>query len=332
MQYKPFVTIIIPTLNEEVFIRQCLSSAYAQSYPQERIEILVLDGGSQDNTLKIVREEQLNHPNLSVLRNPGKIQSAAFNQGVGVSKGEIIIRWDAHCKYDPDYVYHCVKNHQEGIFGNVGGSIQVLPGSESLMSRTIALINTLAFGTGGAAFRSAPAGKYVDTVPYGSFRREIIEKIGPMNENLKRGEDNEYNARIRNAGYKILLDPEIKSCYYARKDLRSFLKQMGSNGYSIGILLRMSVKYTGLRHTVPLLFFLFIATGLILFPFFLYARIIFLFILALYFLLSLAFAVMAGIGNDFRIIPLMVFSVFCVHLCYGYCTLKGLIQWRPAKK
>lgn len=332
MQYKPFVTLIIPALNEEVFIRQCLASAFAQSYPQERMEIMVLDGGSHDNTVEIVKKEQLSHPNLSLLNNPGKIQSAAFNLGVGVSTGEIIIRWDAHCKYDPDYVYHCVRNHQARIFGNVGGSILVLPGSESLMSRTIARINTSVFGTGGAAFRSAPICKFVDTVPYGSFRREIIEKIGPMNENLQRGEDNEYNARIRNAGYKILLDPEIRSCYYARKDLRSFLKQMSSNGFSVGILLRMSVKYTELRHTMPLLFFLFIVTGLILSPFFLSARILFLFVLVLYFLLNLAFAVMASIRNDIRIIPLMVFSVFCVHVCYGFSTLCGLIQWRYRMK
>jgi glycosyltransferase involved in cell wall biosynthesis len=328
MPERPFVTVIIPTLNEEKYIRLCLSSAYAQSYPGELIEILIVDGCSKDRTIEIVREQQISHSNISILKNKKRIQSSAFNLGVHHSKGSIIIRWDAHCIYDPDYIHYCVLNHCEGTYGNVGGSITVLPGSETLMSKNIALISSSVFGLGGAAFRRTSPKGFVDTVPFGAFRKDIIIEIGPMNDDLHRGEDNEYNSRIRQAGYTILLDPRIKSSYYARKDLKSFLKQMYANGFSVGVLLRLSKSYVGIRHIIPMLFFLFIPVGFLSSLFTIHALVFLSAILVLYILLDIFFAVKKCYREDIRIIPLMIYSVFLVHICYGSGTLQGLLRGR----
>jgi len=328
MSDYPYVTLIIPTLNEEDYIRQCLWSAYTQSYPDDLTEILIVDGGSTDLTLSIVRDEQAEHPNVKILENKKRIQSSAFNLGVGCSKGSIIIRWDAHCIYDPDYITFCVLNHTEGDYGNVGGSITVLPGSKTLMSRNIAQINRSTFGLGGAAFRREPEKSIVDTVPFGAFRKEVIKEIGPMNEQLPRGEDNEYNSRIRKAGYKILLDPRIKSSYIARKYLKSFLRQMYDNGFSVGVLIRLSFSYIGIRHIIPLFFLLFLISGLLLSFVSSLLLSVFSGILIIYFILNLFFAIKCCFKEDIRIVPLMFYSVLFVHVCYGWGTLIGLFRGR----
>jgi glycosyltransferase involved in cell wall biosynthesis len=324
----PFVTLIIPTLNEENFIRQCLWSAYKQSYPVDLTEILIVDGGSTDKTLSVAKDEQAEHPNVTILKNNKRIQSSAFNLGVSCSKGSIIIRWDAHCSYDPDYIHFCVLNHIEGDYGNVGGSIKVLPGSQTLMSSNIALINSSAFGLGGAPFRRKSERAFVDTVPFGAFRKEVIKEIGPMNDQLPRGEDNEYNSRIKKAGYKILLDPRIKSSYFARKDLKSFLRQMYTNGFSVGVLLIISASHVGKRHIVPLLFLLFLFSGLLVSFVSPLLISVFIVILAAYSILNLVYAFKACVGKDIRIIPLMFYSVFLVHVCYGWGTLIGIFTGR----
>lgn len=323
-----FVTLIIPTLNEEDYIRQCLQSAHTQSYPDDLTEILIVDGGSTDMTLSVVKEEQAEHPNVTILKNKKRIQSSAFNLGVSCSKGSIIIRWDAHCIYDPDYIRFCVLNHSEGDYGNVGGSIAVLPGSKTLMSRNIALVNCSAFGLGGAAFRRRPERALVDTVPFGAFRKEVIKQIGPMNDRLPRGEDNEYNSRIRKAGYKILLDPRIKSSYIARKDLKSFLRQMYTNGFSVGVLTRLSVSYIRIRHIVPLLFLLFLFCGLLASFVSPVLHSVFIVVLTVYFILNLVYAIKGCMADDLRIIPLMFYTVFLVHICYGWGTLVGILTGR----
>jgi len=328
MKENPFVTLIIPTLNEEEYIGQCLLSAHSQSYPENLTEILIVDGGSTDKTIDIVKRDQCAFKNVYILENTKKIQASAFNLGVINSRGDIIIRWDAHCIYDKDYIHYCVLDHIGGIYGNAGGSIQVMPGSETLMGKNIALINSSPFGLGGAAFRSKPVRGYVDTVPFGSFRKEVIAEIGPMNEKLPRGEDNEYNTRIRKAGYKILLDPLIRSYYFARKDLNSFIRQMYINGFSVGVLIRLSPSFIRIRHIIPLLFLMFIMASSVLSIFFPPVFVAFICVIALYFLLDLIFAFKICSKGDIELLPVMFFSVFLIHLSYGLGTMHGLWQGR----
>ena len=184
-----------------------------------------------------------------------KIQSVAFNIGFKKSTAPYIIRLDAHAEYDSKYISLCIENlKQDEKRGNVGGRCNILPFNQSLWAQTNAILNHSRFGIGGAAFRVSKEAHNTDSVPFGAFPRKIIEKIGGMREDLPRGEDNEYNSRIRKAGYKIFFDPNIISSYFARPTLGASCKQMYANGNSIGYLYYIDREAIGIRHLVPLLF------------------------------------------------------------------------------
>ncbi len=328
MDSYPFVSIIIPTLNEEEYIEACLDSVLEQTYPIHRMEIFVLDGGSTDRTIELVKMYQQTNIRITQIHNPKRNQAAAFNLGFENSNGNYIIRLDAHSVYDKEYVRICIENHQENVFGNVGGRWIIQPGSDSEMGRAIAEMNQSPFVMGGADFRNSVSRKLTETVPFGCFPRSVIDDVGTMNENLHRGEDNEYNARIISAGYRILYDPKIIAYYVARGTMKEFLKQMYANGFSIGILLRNYSKSVSNRHLIPLLALLLLLAGLVLSIFFEVPRIALLSIIGFYFLLDMYFAFRRVRNYTSRVFLYLVSITPFVHLSYGIGTLEGIIRKR----
>ena len=329
MQHQPTynVAIIIPTLNEEHFITRCLESVLGQTYPTEKTDIMVVDGNSTDNTCAIVRALGKNHPNIRLLSNPKRYQSIAFNIGVAASDAQYIIRMDAHATYDQQYVEHCVDllaNHPE--YGNVGGVWDIRPQNSSLIARANALLNQLKFGIGGAAFRMGATAQAVDTVPFGAFRRQVVEQVGGMREDLARGEDNEYNARIRKAGYTVWLDPNIRSTYYARATWSSSCKQMYSNGVSIGNLVYIDRNAIGLRHLVPLAFVLALILSLIAACFTSYGWYAFGVIAGAYTLAAIVADIDACCKHGWEYVLILPPLFFSVHVSYGIGTLIGLVR------
>lgn len=321
------VAIIIPTLNEERFISRCIDSVIAQTFPFQRMEVYVVDGGSLDRTREIVNEYHNKHSNIVLLLNPARIQSKAFNIGVKESRAPFIIRLDAHAIYKPSYVECCLNRLKEdNSRGNVGGHWEIRPQNSSLWATTNSILNYSRFGIGGAAYRVGAKAGNVDTVPFGAFPRTVIDRIGGMREDLPRGEDNEYNSRIKKAGYTIFFDPQIECIYYARPTLRASCKQMFANGESIGHLFYVDRDSIGVRHLVPLLFVLGIVMGIILSL--LYKPFIFVFVagLLIYFLCDLIASIAAAKHHGWKYcIPLFILF-FCVHVSYGLGTIKGLIK------
>lgn len=318
----PLVSVIIPSFNEERFIKSCLDSIFLQSYPTKFVEVFVVDGGSTDNTVEIVRYMQVDHCNLFLLMNEKKIPPAAFNLGVENANGEVIIRMDAHSVYDIDYIHYCVLDLLNSGYGNVGGRLKALPGSDTLIGEVIAIINNSPFGLGGATYRIGNHMKTVKTVPFGAFPKKIVLLIGKMDEL----EDNGYNARIRAIGYKILFDPRIVFYYYARSTLRLFLSQAQRNGLSVGRLCHKSLYSYCIRHFTPMIFVIFLGFGLILSFLFPVFRIIVISCLILYFLLNFVFGIIYVKKNRIKIIPLLAIITFLVHIYYGVGTIKGFIK------
>lgn len=319
-------TIIIPVLNEEKHIESCLESLTQQSILFQEMEIIIVDGGSIDNTPKIVERISHKYPNVKLLNNPKKIQSIAFNIGVENSSAPIVIRLDAHAKYHKDYIRYIVEGLEDKKYGNVGGRWEMASQNNSLIGETNAIINQMRFAIGGADFRVSNNRKEVETVPFGGFRREVIEEIGEMNPNLPRGEDNEYNTRIRQAGYKILFDPRIIATYYARPNLKSMLKQMYANGFSIGVLAHCYRHAINVRHLVPLIFFLNLVLLLISGIFIKWILWIFVVELMIYFCCSILFSIQEAKNYGWKYLFVLPWEVFLVHLSYGYGTLVGLIK------
>lgn len=329
MNYE--VAIIIPTLNEERFISRCLNSIIKQTYEFEKMDVMIIDGGSNDKTKDIVAEYQKSHQNIRFIENKKKIQSVAFNIGIKNSTAPYIIRLDAHAEYDSKYISLCIENlKQDEKRGNVGGRCNILPFNQSLWAQTNAILNHSRFGIGGAAFRVSNEAHNTDSVPFGAFPRKIIEKIGGMREDLPRGEDNEYNSRIRKAGYKIFFDPNIISSYFARPTLGASCKQMYANGNSIGYLYYIDREAIGIRHLVPLLF---VVSGLfsiiisVLWSPFCY---VFCGGLALYIIADAIASIMGAKDNVKCTLPLFILF-FCVHVSYGMGTIAGLIKGLKTK-
>lgn len=320
------VAIVIPTLNEEKFIARCLDSVIAQTFPFSNMDVMVVDGGSIDNTHEIVNNYQKKYNNIRLINNPGRIQSIAFNIGVKESKAPYIVRLDAHAYYKPYYIEGCVKGLQgDSARGNVGGQWDIQPQNDSLWATTNAILNYSKFGIGGATYRIGAKAGNVDTVPFGSFPRKMIEKIGGMREDLPRGEDNEYNSRIKKAGYRIYFDPQIECIYYARPTLKASCKQMYANGESIGHLFYVDRDSIGLRHLIPFLFVLFVVTGLVASVIYKPLLYLYLGVLALYFFCDLVASMIAGKKHGWKyVLPLFVIF-FCVHISYGVGTIKGLL-------
>lgn len=321
------VAIIIPTLNEEKFIGACLDSVLAQNYPTEQMDIMVIDGGSKDRTHEIVREYRQKYPNIRLLDNQGKIQSIAFNIGVKESTAPYIVRLDAHAFYKKKYIELCVKHLSEhSEYGNVGGGCDIRPQNDSIQAEANAVLNQVSFGIGGAAFRVGAEAGCVDTVPFGSFPRKVIEKIGGMREDLARGEDNEFNSRIHKAGYKIYFDPQIECIYYARPTIISSAKQMYTNGESIGKLFYIDHNAIGLRHLVPMCFVLSLIgsllIGLLWHPFFWMLVGIF----GLYLFADILATLSACSKHGWKYIGVLPVLFFLVHTSYGWGTLVGILK------
>jgi len=170
-----FVSVIIPCRNEEKFVGKCLDSIIQNEYPKDSIEVLVVDGLSDDRTREIVRHYSLRYPFIKLFDNAKKIVPSSLNIGIREASGEIIIRMDAHNEYEKDYIKKCVYYLEKYNADNVGGIWITRPGKETTVAGSIALALSHAFGVGNAYYRiGSKEPRYVDTVPFGCYKREIL--------------------------------------------------------------------------------------------------------------------------------------------------------------
>lgn len=255
---RPTVSIIVPCYNEQHTIRSLLGAIAAQTYPRERIEVVIADAMSQDGTRGAIRAFGEAHPGLSVrmVENSQRTIPSGLNLAMREARGEIMIRLDAHSIPIPEYVERCVQDLENGKGSNVGGVWTIRPGGNGWIAAGIAAAAGHPLGAGDALYRlNAKAGE-VDTVPFGAFRRTLLETVGEFDESLLTNEDYEFNTRIRRAGGVIWLDPEIRSLYVARSTLPDLARQYWRYGFW---KFRMLLRYPGSlrwRQAIPPLFVL----------------------------------------------------------------------------
>lgn len=254
----PKVSIIVPCYNEQARITGLLDAIYAQSYPRAELEVVIADGMSSDGTRARIAEFHQGHPDLAVrvIDNPARSIPAALNTAIAAAQGETIVRLDAHSSPRPDYVERSLAALDAGKGWNVGGVWEIRPGAEGWLARAIALAAAHPLGVGDARYRYTTQAGAVDTVPFGAFPKSLIARLGGFDESLHSNEDYEFNARIRQAGGQVWLDPAIRSAYYARPTLAALARQYWRYGYW---KLRMLRRYPGtlrLRQAIPPLFVL----------------------------------------------------------------------------
>lgn len=252
----PFVSVVIPCRDEVQYIRGCLDSILANDYPKDRYEVLVVDGMSRDGTRAIAEDYGRRYPFVRVIDNPKGTTPAALNIGVRGAKGELIVRMDAHAGVEEGYISKCIAALKKYGADNVGGIMKTLPREDTLTARAVATVLSSRFGVGNSYFRiHTRSPKWVDTVFGGCYRKEVFERTGLFNENLLRGQDMEFNLRLKRAGGKTLLDPGIVSFYYPRCEFGVFVKNNYHNGlWAILPFLYSPIRPVSWRHLAPLAF------------------------------------------------------------------------------
>lgn len=255
MRTPEFVSIIIPCRNEERFIGRCLDSIIANDYPKDYLEVLVVDGISEDGTREIVADYVEKHRFIRLIDNPKKIIPAAVNIGIRHANGAIIMKLDAHSSYPKDYISKSVEFLAKYDADNVGGILKIKPRGETTIARAIALALSHPFGSGSAYVKiGAKKPRWADTASFGCYRKEVFQKIGLWNEDLAGSSDMDFNSRLRRAGGKILLVPEIVTNYYADPDLKSFWLHNFADGVWATYVLKFGSRGWSWRHWVPLFF------------------------------------------------------------------------------
>jgi succinoglycan biosynthesis protein ExoA len=321
---SPFVSIIIPVRNEEDSIAQCLRSVLDQDYPKDRMEVLVVDGGSEDRSQEIAIEFSSRYPLIKLLDNPRLNAPAGLNLGIREAGGDIIVRVDGHCLLEPNYVSQCVRYLRETGADNVGGLMQAV--GHGYIGQVIALAINSFFGSGGSKFHYASKEQCVDTVYLGAFRRSVFDKVGFFNERLMRNQDYELNYRIRAAGGKIFLSPAIRSHYYGRSTLRDLWHQYFQYGFWKLEMLQMHPRSVQARHLVaPLFVFSLFATGLL---GLIHSGSFSLFLLAIssYSLASLFSSLRIARRKGWRYFPLLPVAFAVMHFGWGLGFLLGLVR------
>ncbi len=334
---RPFVSIIVPCRNEERHIARCLQSVLDGDYPPNRLELLVVDGRSDDRTREIVSGYAARYPMLRLLDNPKQITPVALNLGVRAARGDVVMRMDAHVVYPHDYVSRLVAALEESGADCVGGVIETLPADGTPIARAIALGLSHPFGVGNAYFRiGARERRWADAVSFGCYRREVFDRIGLFDEDLVRNQDDEFDLRLYKHGGRILLLPDVVCAYYARRSLRQLGRMFYQYGYFKPLVGKKLGRIMTVRQLVPSLFLLtLVVTGLlgIVLPL---ARAAFAGVLGAYVVAVLAFSARAALRHGARC-GLGLAAVFAVlHGSYGVGFLRGVgdhvLGWRRLRR
>jgi glycosyltransferase involved in cell wall biosynthesis len=325
----PRVSLILPCRNEAQFIERCLDSIVQNDYPAEQLEILVADGLSTDGTRDRIMKFAHRHSFIRVIDNPARTTPAGLNAAIRASTGQIIVRMDAHASIEQDYLSKCVALLQSTDADNVGGIMKTLPQTPGLIGNAIALCLKHGFGVGNSAFRTHVSElTNVDTVFGGCYRRQVFERIGMFNERLVRGQDLEFNLRLKKSGGKIVISPDIVSYYYAKSDWGSFVRHSWTNGkWAILPFLYSPVIPVSIRHLVPLFFILSLiaAAGFVVrYPWGLWP---FLGLASVYGLADLSASVHVAMREkNLKFAFVMPFIFATLHLSYGLGSLWGVFQ------
>jgi cellulose synthase/poly-beta-1,6-N-acetylglucosamine synthase-like glycosyltransferase len=249
MPEMPFVSIVMPCLDEEAYIEDTLRSVFAQDYPQDRVEILVADGMSMDRTREILDRLTKEDPRVHVIDNPDRIQAAGMNAAIRASKGDVIVRMDVHADYAPDFLRRCVEVLDETGADNVGGAARTRAKSWFQKALCAALDSPL--GVGGSAYRNPDNEGFVDTVFPGAFRRNVFETVGLFDAHAITNEDAEINQRIHDHGGKVFLSKKIIVHYFPRDSFQSLAKQYFKYGKGRARTLLKHRKLLTVRPAIP---------------------------------------------------------------------------------
>jgi len=317
------VSVIVPMRNEGNYVEKCMKSILSQDFPLEKLEVIVVDGLSEDKSQEFVKYYAKMYPDtVRLFENVNKTVPFAMNIGIKKSVGKYIVRLDAHSEYANDYISKCISTIEETDADNVGGLL--ITRGVGFIGEAFAKVISSKFGVGNSGFRTNASSGYVDTVPFGTYKRETFEKYGFYDTRLTRNQDNELNYRIRKNGGKVYLNSDIKLTYFCRNNIADILRQSFENGKWNIITTKLCPGAMSVRHFVPLGFLLSLITMPVII--FFLPILVWLFIaeLGLYLILNIffSFKLASGISQ----IPILFILFPLMHISYGFGSLVGLLK------
>jgi cellulose synthase/poly-beta-1,6-N-acetylglucosamine synthase-like glycosyltransferase len=327
MEKVPSVTLIMPIRNEAAFIARSLGAVLAQDYPHDRMEVLIADGMSTDETRDVIANLTAAYPaiRVTVLDNPGKIVPTGMNAALARAQGDIIVRVDGHTIVAPDYVRECIAALARSGASNVGGRMD--PVSEGSFGEATSLATSSRFGVGGARFHYSDREESVDTVYMGAWPRNVFHRVGLFDEELVRNQDDELNYRLRSRGGKILLSPRIKSRYYNRSTNHDLWRQYLQYGYWKVRVMQKHPPQMRPRQFVPPLFVSTLVISSLAAPFFAIGKWMFLSVAGSYLIANLAASITIAGKKSWRLLPLLPVTFVILHVAYGFGFLIGMVKF-----
>ncbi len=320
------VSLVVPVRNELPFIDKCLESIAAFRIEGIELEVIAVDGMSTDGTSAQLLAWRERMSNLIVLDNPRKIRASALNIGIRHATGSTIVVLDAHSTYPPNYVSLCLETAKRTGAENVGGIVRPVFSTLTIAARLVAAITTHRFGVGNSRFRTSTREGWVDTVPFGCYRKELFNRIGLFDERLIRTEDNEMNSRIGEYRGKIWLNPEIVILYHNQQSLKGLFRQALRTSRWNAWTWYLAPYAFSPRHAVPGLFAATVILATTLSVALLPIRTLVLCGAIVYGMLALMASFQQAKQYGFWIIPILPVCFFLYHFIYGCGDLFGAIS------
>ncbi len=321
------VSVIIPCRNEEKYISGCLDSFVKSKFPKEDLEILIVDGKSDDNTINIVNEYSKKYPFIRLITNKLQVTPVALNLGIQNANNDYILIASAHSEFPCDYlsvlIYQIEKLGSDGVGGRLNTDVK----NKTKKTQSIIKVLSNKFGVGNSMFRiGAKKPILVDTVPFGLYKKEIFYEIGFYREDLIRNHDIEWSKRLLAAGGKIFLIPEASCTYFARETYKELAKNNFRNGFwnILTVYITNKASSLSLRHFIPLIFILSVILPALLS--FIYLPFIAFSIISVLSYLILVLIISIKLNDKTTDIYYLFKAFITLHLSYGLGSLAGLFK------
>lgn len=245
------VLAVIPALNEERYIESCLRSLLGYDARTRQLRVVVVDGGSTDATRDIVRALRSEFPQVELLDNPRRLQSAAVNLAARHAGGDfdILVRCDAHSAYPPGFIMAVADSLVRQDVQSLVVPMDAV-GTTPLQRANAWIVDTK-IGSGGAAHRGGRRSGLVDHGHHAGFRLDWFQQLGGYDESFTHNEDAEYDYRCRQAGGRIWLDADIRVAYFPRATPASLWNQYQGYGRGRARNLLKHATRPGLRQLIP---------------------------------------------------------------------------------
>lgn len=321
----PLVSLLVAVHNEADYIKGCLQSIIDQDYPKEYLEVIILDGLSQDASFQIAEDFCKGRNNYKLLINPLVIQSSAWNSGVEKSQGEIISIVSGHVELAADYVSKAVETIRRTGADMVGGTVRAKNCGK--LGETIALAISLPFGVGGARFRYTDREEETDSVFMGFCHRKVYQEIGGFDEEMIRNQDDEFSYRLLKAGGRIVCNPAIVSHYYNRVTLPGLWHQYFQYGYWKVRVVQKHPRQIRTRQFAPPVFVSALMISFFLSLFISWGVMSLFLIVGSYLLANITASIIAAAQKGWRHLPLLPVCFAILHLSYGIGFLMGLFKF-----